>query len=172
MAYERTIPRQGDMRVEATLYTSDRLPAEADALRQLRDACRIPTVARVLATPDIHVGFGVPIGCVLATEEVVLPAAVGYDINCGMRVLTTNLRSEEADAGRLARSIRGDVPLGEGKRNVPMDRADFLEVLRAGVPILRGLGRTDHAVWEHLDPEEEAEIRDCLARMEEDGPKM
>ncbi|MEW5765065.1 MAG: RtcB family protein [Acidobacteriota bacterium] len=156
MTYERTIPRQGDMRVEATLYTSDRLPVEADALRQLRDACRIPTVVRVLATPDIHVGFGVPIGCVMATEGVVLPAAVGYDINCGMRVLTTNLRSEETDTARLARSIRGDVPLGEGKRNVPMDRADFLEVLRSGVPVLRELGRTDHPAWEHLDPEEEA----------------
>jgi tRNA-splicing ligase RtcB len=168
MTFERAVPKEGDMRVGATLYVSDRLAPEADSLRQLKDACRIPTVAKVLATPDIHVGFGVPIGCVVATEEVVIPAAVGYDINCGMRVMTTRLPAREVDAGLLARSIRRDIPLGEGKRNVPLNRADFQEILRAGVPVLCGLGRSDHPVWEHLDPQEEA-----LARWRiEDGGSM
>ena len=80
------------MRVEATLFTHPGLALEPDSIRQLKDACRVPSVRHVLATPDIHVGFGVPIGCVVATDEVVIPAAVGYDINCGMRLMTTGLR--------------------------------------------------------------------------------
>jgi len=166
MDFERVLPRQGDMRVPATLYISDRIPAEEGALRQLQDACRIPTVAKVLATPDIHVGFGVPIGCVVATEEVVIPAAVGYDINCGMRVLTTNLSARAVDPALLARSIRRDIPLGEGKRNVPLDRGEFLEVLAHGVPALARIRRRDHPVWEFLDEREE---RRLLPRIEEGG---
>ncbi|MGC8762506.1 MAG: RtcB family protein [Acidobacteriota bacterium] len=166
MGYERVLPREGDMRVPATLYISDRIPAEETALRQLKDACRIPTVAKVLATPDIHVGFGVPIGCVVATEEVVIPAAVGYDINCGMRVLTTNLVAREADPALLARSIRRDIPLGEGKRNVPLDRQEFLEVLAHGVPALAGIRRRDHPVWDFLGGRETLRL---LPRMEEGG---
>lgn len=164
--FAREIPREGDMRVGATLYVSDRLLPESESLRQLKDACRIPTVAKVLATPDIHVGYGVPIGCVVATEEVVIPAAVGYDINCGMRVLTTDLRAGDADPALLARSIRRDIPLGEGKRNVPLDREEFLEVLAHGVPALARIRRRGHPVWEYL---EEREERRLLPRIEEGG---
>lgn len=151
-SYERVLTKEGAMRVEATLFTHPALPLEEESLRQLRDACRIPTVQRVLATPDIHVGYGVPIGSVIATAEVVIPAAVGYDINCGMRVLTTSLAAADADAGALARSIRRDIPLGEGKRNIPMDRADFLEVLAGGVPALGSVKRREHPAWSFLDP--------------------
>lgn len=154
-AYERHFPREGEMRVGATLFAHPGLPLEADAVRQLLDACRIPTVRTVLATPDIHVGYGVPIGSVVATEAVVIPAAVGYDINCGMRVLTTDRQARETDAAALARSIRRDIPLGEGKRNVPMERGDFLKVLEHGVPALAAVRHRDHAVWEWLDPAEE-----------------
>ena len=150
--YSRRIPREEGMRVEATLYTSGRLSVEGDALRQLKDACRIPTVRQVLATPDIHVGYGVPIGCVMATAEVVVPAAVGYDINCGMRVLTTNRLAREADTATLAHSIRRDIPLGEGKRNIPMQRDEFIEVLRHGVPALEGVKHRDHAAWPFVEP--------------------
>lgn len=162
------IPRLGDMRVGARLYTSPRLEPEEDALRQLRDACRVPTVRQVLATPDIHVGFGVPIGCVMATEEVVVPAAVGYDINCGMRVLTTDRLARETDTARLAHSIRRDIPLGEGKRNIPMDRGEFLGVLARGVAALPEVRRRDHDAWEFSEAESPAET----ARRIEDGGSM
>ena len=127
-------------------------------MRQLKDACRIPTVQRVVATPDIHVGYGVPIGSVVATSEVVIPAAVGYDINCGMRVLTTDRLARDVDAPTLARSIRRDIPLGEGKRNVPMERSEFIEVLVRGVPALSDVKHRDHAVWEFVDPARESAL--------------
>lgn len=165
-AFERRYPREGSMRVEATLFTHPSIPPEPDAVRQLLDATRIPTVEKVLATPDIHVGYGVPIGSVVATSEVVIPAAVGYDINCGMRLLTSDLQAAQVDAAALARSIRRDIPLGEGKRNIPMDREEFLSVLEGGVPALSSVRRRDHDAWEWLDPEEERRAAD---HMEEGG---
>ena len=154
------------MRVGATLYTSDRLPLEPESLRQLKDACRVPSVRQVLATPDIHVGYGVPIGCVIATESVVIPAAVGYDINCGMRVLRTGCAANRVDTALLARSIRRDIPLGEGKHNILMDRQEFMAVLTRGVPALYSVKRRDHAVWDYLDPGREARE---LSRIEVQG---
>ena len=150
--FERLFPIEEGMRVAPTLYTSPRLPLEPESLRQLKDACRIPTVERVIATPDIHVGYGVPIGSIVATREVVIPSAVGYDINCGMRVLTTDRLAADVDSARLAGSIRRDIPLGEGKRNIPMDRGDFLDVLAHGVPALSSVKRRDHDVWSFIDP--------------------
>lgn len=167
-SFSRAIPREGDMRVGATLFISRNLRVEEDALDQLRDACRIPTVRQVLATPDIHVGFGVPIGCVMATSDVVVPAAVGYDINCGMRVLTTNRLARETETSALAHSIRRDIPLGEGKRNIPMDRREFLDVLAHGVAALPHVKRRDHPAWQFS----EAEPASRTARHIEDGGSM
>ncbi len=150
--FVRSLPIEAGMRVAPTLYASPRLPLEPDSLRQLKDACRIPTVERVIATPDIHVGYGVPIGSIVATREVVIPAAVGYDINCGMRLLTTDRFAADVDTALLAGSIRRDIPLGEGKRNIPMDRGEFLDVLAHGVPALATVKRRDHAAWSFLDP--------------------
>ena len=156
--FVRFFPIEDGMRVAPTLYASPRLPLESESIRQLKDACRIPTVERVIATPDIHVGYGVPIGSIVATREVVIPAAVGYDINCGMRVLTTDRFAADVDKTLLARSIRRDIPLGEGKRNIPMDRLDFLDVLAHGVPALAQVGRRDHPAWAFLDPATEPHV--------------
>lgn len=164
--YERVLPKEGDMRVEPTLFTHPGLVLEPDSVRQLKDACRVPTVRQVLATPDIHVGFGVPIGCVVATEEVVIPAAVGYDINCGMRLMTTGLETSAADVQGLARAIRRDIPLGEGKRNISMERSDFLEVLAHGVPALGGVKHRGHPAWDFLDA---GRLGEECARIEEGG---
>ena len=112
--YEIALPREGKMLVEASIFASDRIRLEETAVRQLADGASIPTVNRALATPDIHQGYGVPIGSVLGMEEVVVPAAVGFDINCGMRVLTTSLRATDSGLRQLATSTRRDIPLGEG----------------------------------------------------------
>jgi len=139
------IPREGAMKVDATIYATDDIKIEPDAVGQLRDAASMPSVEVALATPDIHVGYGVPIGCVMATREVVSPAAVGYDINCGMRLLTTPMAAADVDMKAVAQSVRRDVPLGEGKSNLRLRREQFEEVIERGVPALaeleQGLGR-------------------------------
>jgi len=131
------IPRRDPMRVDATVYASERILLEDGALSQLVDAAALPGVRRVLATPDIHLGYGVPIGCVAGLEGIVVPAAVGYDINCGMRLLTTPLDAKDVDAGDIARSIRRDVPLGEGKRSVHLTSEQLDTVLARGLDGLR-----------------------------------
>jgi tRNA-splicing ligase RtcB len=132
------LERTGAMLVDAAVYASEKLRLEDESIRQLAAAASVPTVQKALATPDIHVGFGVPIGCVLATAGAVVPAAVGYDVNCGMRLLTTPL--ELSDVGgrlrELAHSIARDVPLGEGQKNVALSRRDFQAVLERGLAAL------------------------------------
>jgi hypothetical protein len=54
--------RQGQMVTDATIFASKKINLEADAVRQLCDAASLPPARKVLATADIHVGFGVPIG--------------------------------------------------------------------------------------------------------------
>lgn len=163
--FEVFVPAEVGMKVDATLFISDKIRLEEDALNQLKDACKIPTVKKVLATPDIHIGYGVPIGCVIAAEEVIIPAAVGYDINCGMRVLKTNLYAGDIETAELVKSIRRDIPLGEGKENIRLTREEFECVLEEGVKGLYKIKRKDHFVWDFLEKEDSKNvlplIEDC-----------
>jgi tRNA-splicing ligase RtcB len=74
----------------------------------------------------------------MAAREVVVPAAVGYDVNCGMRLVTTPL--DAADVAprlkELARSISRDVPLGEGRSNLKLSKGDCAKVLERGLAAL------------------------------------
>jgi tRNA-splicing ligase RtcB len=146
--YKVEFERTDRMKVPATLYASESLKIEDGAVRQLLDAAALTGVRKVIGTPDLHHGYGVPIGSVVALEGTICPAAVGYDINCGMRFLTTPLERGDVDVVEMAQSLRRDIPLGEGKSNVRMDREDFKLVLEKGVSALREVKRKDHRVWE------------------------
>jgi tRNA-splicing ligase RtcB len=89
--------RFGQMVTDATIFASEAIKLEPDAVRQLCDAASLPPAKKVLATADIHVGFGIPIGAVLGLERAIMPAAVGYDINCGMRLLQTPFTKGDID---------------------------------------------------------------------------
>ena len=129
----------GAMKVPVTFYLSEKIRrrVEDGALRQAADAACLDARSSVLATPDIHSGFGVPIGSVLASPAVVSPSAVGYDINCGMRLLSTPLQASEADPARIAGEIGNLIPLGEGKSNLHLNRGELVRVLERGLPALR-----------------------------------
>ncbi|MBI4576564.1 MAG: RtcB family protein [Planctomycetes bacterium] len=162
------VPRRDPMRVEPWIYADERIRVEEDSVRQLQDAAAVEGVWRVLATPDIHVGYGVPVGSVVATSGCVLPSAVGYDINCGMRLLATPLARREVDVERLARDLRREVPLGEGKANVRVSPGGLEAILDRGVAGLSEAAGADHAAWRERDPREEAADRECM----EDGGSM
>jgi len=87
---------------------------EEGALEQAKNLANLPFAFRHIALmPDCHLGFGMPIGGVLATRDVIIPNAVGVDIGCGMCAVQTSL--EEVDTGGLKSimlGIRGLVPLG------------------------------------------------------------
>ncbi len=111
---------------DAELLLPPEFALEAKALAQLADFAGVHhpnggRVCRVCATPDFHAGHLVPVGAVVATTcDLVVPQAIGTDINCGMRLHVTDLEVGEFLAGKdaLIEKLRGDILLGT--RDVPM----------------------------------------------------
>ncbi|GAH75836.1 unnamed protein product, partial [marine sediment metagenome] len=114
--------RCGQMVTDATIFASEAVNLEPDAVRQLCDAASLPPAKKVLATADIHVGFGIPIGAVLGLDNAIMPPAVGYDINCGMRLLRTPFSRGDIDTDKIAVDIARDIPLGEGRENLQLNK--------------------------------------------------
>jgi tRNA-splicing ligase RtcB len=159
--------RQGQMVTDATIFASEAIKLEPEAVRQLCDAASLPPAKKVLATADIHVGFGVPIGAVMGLDNAIMPPAVGYDINCGMRLMRTPFSKGDIDIDKIAISVARDIPLGEGKANLALDRSCLEAVVNKGVGSVPTLARRiDHRAWEAFDPDEFAED---LKRIEENG---
>ncbi len=157
----------GSMVTDATIFASESINLESGAVRQLADAASLPPVRKVVATADIHVGFGIPIGCAMGMEDAIMPPAVGYDINCGMRLLRTPFEKGQIDTDKVAVDIAREIPLGEGKENLKLGKAAMEEVIHNGVAGIPALARkTSHRAWEAFEPDEFA--RD-LARIEDGG---
>ncbi len=115
---------RGDMRVPARFYADGELLDMAlgdKSLDQLVNTATMPGIVKyALAMPDIHQGYGFPIGGVIATElpdGVISPGGVGYDINCGVRLLATHLDQEELapHLSELASVLQMNCPSGVGK---------------------------------------------------------
>jgi len=89
---------------------------ERDAVMQMEKACLLPVAVAGALMPDAHVGYGLPIGGVLATENAVIPYAVGVDIACRMKmtVLDLPLRDLEQMRDRLTRAIEAETRFGVG----------------------------------------------------------
>ncbi|HVU26316.1 MAG TPA: RtcB family protein [Verrucomicrobiae bacterium] len=89
---------------------------EHDAVMQMEKACLLPVSVAGALMPDAHVGYGLPIGGVLATENAVIPYAVGVDIACRMKmtVLDVPLRDLENKQDRLTRAIETETRFGVG----------------------------------------------------------
>src|SRR5688572_10680868 len=89
---------------------------EHDAVMQMEKACLLPISVAGALMPDAHVGYGLPIGGVLATENAVIPYAVGMDIACRMKltVLDVPLRDLERKQDRLTRAIEAETRFGVG----------------------------------------------------------
>lgn len=118
------IPQADDMRVPARVFADEEL---LDAIRDDRSleqlanvACLPGIVEAALAMPDVHQGYGFPVGGVAATqgpEGVVSPGGVGYDINCGVRLLGLPLDASELGQRKetLVHAISREVPAGAGR---------------------------------------------------------
>lgn len=149
------------MRVPGRLYSSDALfpDVEEDCLEQLANVACLPGIHKYsIAMPDTHLGYGFPIGGVAALDAedgVVSPGSVGFDINCGIRVLRTNIRSDElTDVKGLVDKLFEKIPSGVGSKSefrVSTDElAEFLEN-GAQHAVAEGLGRK--ADFEHCEEE-------------------
>jgi tRNA-splicing ligase RtcB len=157
--YKYRIPREGKMLVDAVFYASEKilddLALEGYAsLRQLQNVATLPGIVEpALTMPDIHWGYGFPIGGVAAFDPqeggVVSPGGVGFDINCGVRLLASELDREELERrkDRLADALYEAVPsgMGRGRTDVRMSREELAEVLGEGpAPLVeRGFGEVE-----------------------------
>ena len=121
--YRWRIPRHGGMRVDGLVFASQRMidDIRADAsLEQVRNVAHLPgIVGASLAMPDIHWGYGFPIGGVAAFDPeggVVSPGGVGYDINCGVRMLYADIQVGEARSRlrELVETLFEAIPSGVG----------------------------------------------------------
>jgi tRNA-splicing ligase RtcB (3'-phosphate/5'-hydroxy nucleic acid ligase) len=110
-ARDRFVPRQGSAPYRA--YGDD---LEAGAVQQMDNACRLPVAVAGALMPDAHQGYGLPIGGVLATDNAVIPYAVGVDIACRMKLSVLDLGPAALDAEpqRLTRAIESETKFGVG----------------------------------------------------------
>jgi len=120
------IPQTGNMRVPGIIYSSERLIREmgSDASpKQVANVAHLPGIVKYsLAMPDMHWGYGFPIGGVAAfglQDGVVSPGGVGYDINCGCRLVTTRLAHEDIrdHLKDLISALYHNIPTGVGSKS-------------------------------------------------------
>src|SRR3989338_391421 len=147
---------QKGMRVPARIYiTKDMLEDILDerSVEQLINVATLPGIERyALAMPDIHQGYGFPIGGVAAMrtkDGVISPGGVGYDINCGVRLLRSNLSIADVTEDQivaLANQMQRDVPSGVGRGGrLKLNDKELNDVLNTGVvwALKKGFARED-----------------------------
>ncbi len=150
------IPRQGGMRVPGRIYASEKLIAglrSDNSLKQVMNVAHLPgIVGYSLAMPDIHWGYGFPIGGVAAVgvdDGVISPGGVGYDINCGVRLVKTGLVFEQVKdrMPSLVDALFSLIPSGVGSEGAiaKLSKPDEKRLLREGArwAVAEGYGRQE-----------------------------
>ena len=138
------IPKSGEMRVPGKIYISQKMLerdlSNDDAIRQVVNVAYLPGIEKYsLAMPDIHWGYGFPIGGVAATnleDGVISPGGVGYDINCGVRLATTALSFSDVEKKlqNLINKLFQNIPTGVGASGAikKLSKSDLKNVLQKG----------------------------------------
>ncbi|MFO8165198.1 MAG: RtcB family protein, partial [Desulfatiglandales bacterium] len=165
------IPKAGAMRVPGLIFSSAELMPNIkndQSLQQVVNVATLPGIVKhSLAMPDIHWGYGFPIGGVAAfdvEEGIISPGGVGYDINCGVRLMTTSLMAHEIKprVKELISALFKNIPAGVGSRGrIRLSKQEEKKVAVEGASwaIGQGMGdkedleRTeDHGVMKGADP--------------------
>jgi tRNA-splicing ligase RtcB len=136
---------------EVRIFMTEALLAEAEEALgpQIENARRFPGVLDAVLTPDAHHGYGVPVGCVMATNGTLAMGPVGYDIGCGIAALRSTVARDEATPDRVkdfSRRVMQRVGLGMGAKGQPVSRERFQEIVRGGAEALgarRGTAERD-----------------------------
>jgi tRNA-splicing ligase RtcB (3'-phosphate/5'-hydroxy nucleic acid ligase) len=163
--YEIPADARADMRVPARIFASAAILGairEDQSLEQLQNVATLPGIVdAAYAMPDIHQGYGFPVGGLAATalpDGVVSPGGVGYDINCGVRLLAAPFTAGELGGRReaLVHEISRAVPAGAGKTTGKGDRRVLDRILVAGSSVVgsgEDVERTEsHGLLPGADP--------------------
>ena len=165
------IPKKGNMRVPGIIFSSRKLIKDIQqdqSLVQVANVATLPGIVKQsLAMPDIHWGYGFPIGGVAAfhmDEGIVSPGGVGYDINCGCRLMTTSLKANEIrpHIKELVSALFKNIPAGVGSKGaIRLSEKDESRVAMEGASwaVKKGFGQPedlerteDHGAMEGADP--------------------
>lgn len=157
------VPRsyRGDMRVPARVYASEAMLDSIlrdRSLEQLVNVTTLPGIRKfAIAMPDVHEGYGFPIGGVAAVDSkdgAISPGGIGYDINCGVRLLRSAKTFDEIQPAlpKLAHSIAREVPSGVGRGgSVRLKGEDLDRILRDGAARAVELGYGDPDDLKHIE---------------------
>ena len=136
------VEKTGKMNVPARIYVNEKMLDEIfkdKSVEQLINTANLPGIINYsMAMPDIHEGYGFPIGGVAAMDSekgVISPGGVGYDINCGMKLLKSELLERDIIPylEKLATEMQKEVPSGLGKgRQIKLSIDDLDEILKGG----------------------------------------
>jgi len=149
------IPKTGEMRVPGLIYTNEKMAkkiyADGSPLQVANVACLPGVVNYSLAMPDIHWGYGAPIGGVAgidAQDGVIVPGIIGYDINCGVRLLRTDLRKPnlKEKLEDLLNGLFRNIPSGVGSTGkLHLKEGDLKKVLHSGArwAVEKGYGKEE-----------------------------
>ncbi len=155
------IPKTGKMRVPGLIFADSKLLPDIEkdsSPDQVYNVAHLPgIVGHAVALPDMHWGYGFPIGGVAAfdaEEGIVSPGGVGYDINCGVRLATTSLdkNSIEPHISGLVDSFFSSIPSGLGSRGgIVLKKKDLFDVSRQGAlwAVKQGMG--EHSDLERIE---------------------
>src|SRR3989338_6036686 len=137
---------RNDMRAPARVYATEKMLtdiSEDKSLEQLVNVATMPGIAAyALAMPDIHEGYGFPIGGVAAfdiEDGIISPGGIGYDINCGVRLLLSKRTRQEIlpHIQDIGRTIFAEVPSGVGRGGrIKLIKKEFDAVLLGGAEFM------------------------------------
>lgn len=155
------IGREGSMNVPIHIYANENIRSSISkdrTLKQAMNAASLPKIIKhMVLMPDAHEGYSFPIGGVAAfdaEEGIISPGAVGYDINCGVRLIKTNLTVSEVKPklSKLMDTLMKNVPSGVGSKiDLKFSRNDLEKVAIEGVQYMvdKGFGFADDA--DHIE---------------------
>lgn len=135
------IPQEDNMLVPGRIYASDSMIEDIlkdNSLSQVKNAAYLPGIVKAsIAMPDIHYGYGLPIGGVVATDVkngVVTPGGVGFDINCGVRLIVFDIEADKIKGlDKLADKLFQEIPCGVGEGGkFKLGKKDLFDVMRNG----------------------------------------
>lgn len=140
--YRWQLPARGNMRVPGLIFADQALLADLakdEALQQVRNVACLPGIRKAsMAMPDIHWGYGFPIGGVAAFDQqegIVSPGGVGYDINCGVRLALSGLPASDIQSRleELANALFQQIPCGVGSTgSIKLGPKALKQVLQTG----------------------------------------
>ena len=154
------IPKSGKMLVPGRIFISEKMIIEEDALKQVANVAQLPGILKYsIGLTDMHVGYGFPIGGVAAFDldkGVISPGGVGYDINCSVRLLKTNLTKKQIikKQKEIIEALYRKIPSGVGRGSkFNITKQELKRILEGGARYMVEKGYGNKEDYLHMEEE-------------------